>query len=155
MATALEKIAAREQVIAAASDALHAQIQALADQLRDLDAEAADLAVARKVVLALGEDDPPPVTHPGLPDNPVYQPILTALADADAPQRARDLCRALDLGTDASRIEGMRSKLKRLVTTGLVAEDTPGLFTVPRPRAAEADADLRTSPHPKDESGIN
>jgi hypothetical protein len=117
MATALEKIAAREQAITAAADDLRMQIQTLTDQLRDLDTEAADLATARKVILALGEDDPPPATHPGLPDNPVYQHILTVLTDADTPQRARDLCRALDLGTDASRIEGMRFKLKRLVTT--------------------------------------
>ena len=155
MATTLEKIAAREQAITAAADNLHAQIQTLTDQLRDLDAEAADLATARKVVLALGEDDPLPETHPGLPDNPVYQHILTVLTDATTPLRCKDLCHALDLGTGASQIEGMRSKLKRLVTTGLVAEDAPGLFTVPRPRTAETGADLHASPQPKDESGIS
>jgi hypothetical protein len=31
-------------------------------------------------------------------------------------------------------IEGMRAKLKRLVATGLVTEDTPGMFAIPRPR---------------------
>ena len=142
MATTLEKIAAREQAITAAADDLNAQIQSLAEQLRDLDAEAADLATARRVVLSLGGDDPPPATHPGLPDNPVYQNVLTVLTEATTPLRCKDLCHALDLGTDASRIEGMRSKLKRLVTTGLVAEDTPGLFTVPRPRTAETGTDL-------------
>jgi hypothetical protein len=65
MATALEKIAAREQAITAAADDLRMQIQTLTDQLRDLDTEAADLATARKVILALGEDDPPPTCELG------------------------------------------------------------------------------------------
>ena len=132
MTTTLEKITAREQQIAASADALHAQIHTLTEQLRELDAEVGDLAVARKVILALGEDDPPPAA---LPDNPVYQHVLTVLTDAKSPLRARDLCRALDLGTDASKVEGMRSKLKRLVTNGLVTENEPGLFVLTRPLA--------------------
>ena len=134
MTTVLEKIAAREQQITETADALRTQIDALADRLRDLQAEAGDLAVARKVILALGQDDPPPAA---LPDNPVYQHILTVLTDAKTPLRARDLCRALDLGTEPNRVETMRAKLKRLVTTGLVTEDEPGLFTLPRPRTSD------------------
>lgn len=134
MTTTPEKIAARERQIAESADALRTQIATLADRLRDLDAEAGDLAVARKVILALGQDDQPSAT---LPDNPVYQHILTALADTQTPMRARDLCRALDLGTDPSKVEGLRSKLKRLVTTGLIIEDEPGLFTLPRPRTGD------------------
>lgn len=134
MTTTLEKIAARERQIAESADALRTQIATLADRLRDLDAEAGDLIVARKVILALGQDDQPPAA---VPDNPVYQHILTALAGAKTPMRARDLCRALDLGTEPSKVEGMRSKLKRLVTTGLIIEDEPGLFTLPRPRAGD------------------
>jgi hypothetical protein len=43
---------------------------------------------------------PSPATgpaRPAIPDHPAYQQILTALADADMPMRARDLCQALDL----------------------------------------------------------
>jgi len=88
-------------------------------------------------VLALGEEEPVPTTHPGLPDNPAYQHILTVLTDAEAPLRCKDLCHALDTGTGHTHIEGMRSKLKRLVATGLVVEDGPGLFAIPRPRAGD------------------
>uniref|UniRef100_A0AAU1HXL0 MarR family transcriptional regulator n=1 Tax=Streptomyces sp. NBC_00180 TaxID=2903632 RepID=A0AAU1HXL0_9ACTN len=35
--------------------------------------------------------------RPDIPDHPVYQQILTALAVAGRPMRARDPCRALDL----------------------------------------------------------
>jgi hypothetical protein len=132
--TALERITDREQAVNGDADQVRAQIDALAGRLRELDAELADLQVARKVVLALGDDEP---TGPRLPDNPVYQHILTALNDATTPMRAKDLCHALDLGLEPSRIEGMRSKLKRLVATGLVAETEPGLFTLPRPRPGD------------------
>ena len=135
--TTLEKIADRERAVTETAEQLHAQVAALTEQLRELDAELHDLAVARKVILALGEDKPAPATHPGLPDNPVYQHALTVLTDAQAPLRAKDLCRALDTGTAPNHIETMRAKLKRLVTTGLVTEDEPGLFTVPRPRTGD------------------
>jgi hypothetical protein len=130
--TALEKITDREQTVNATADQVRAQIDDLAGRLRELDAELADLQVARKVILALGDDELP---GPSLPDNPVYQHILTALNDGTAPMRAKDLCHALDLGFEPSKIEGMRAKLKRLVATGLVAEDEPGLFTLQRPRS--------------------
>jgi hypothetical protein len=132
--TALEKIADREHAVTTTAEQVSAQIHTLAERLRELEAELADLQVARKVMLALGDDEP---AGPRLPDNPVYQHILTALNDGTAPMRAKDLCHALDLGFEPTKIEGMRSKLKRLVATGLLAEDEPGLFTLPRPRSGD------------------
>jgi hypothetical protein len=135
--TTLERITDREQQLASEAEHVDAQIAELTTRLVDLDAELADLAVARKVVLALGEDELVPATHPGLPDNPAYQHILSVLTDADRPLRCKDLCHALDTGTGPNQVEGMRSKLKRLVRTGLVTEDEPGLFAIPRPRAGD------------------
>lgn len=132
--TALEKIADREHAVTTETGQLRAQIEALTGRLRELEAELADLQVARKVILALGDDEP---AGPRLPENPVYQHILTALDDATAPMRAKDLCHALDLGFEPSKIEGMRAKLKRLVATGLVTENEPGLFTLPRPHSGQ------------------
>jgi hypothetical protein len=129
--TALEKIADREQAPNAAADHIRAQIEQPAERLRETDSEPAELIVARKVTLALGEDEP---AHPRLPDNPVYQQILTALPSAPDPLRAPDLCHAPDPGPESTRIEGMRSKPKRPVATGPVAEDEPGLFTPTRPQ---------------------
>ena len=132
--TALEKIADRADAVATTASQVRAQIDALVERLRELEAELADLQVARKVILALGDDEH---AGPRLPENPVYQHILTALNDGTAPMRAKDLCRALDLGFEPTKIEAMRSKLKRLVATGLVTEDEPGLFTLPRPRSGD------------------
>ncbi|NGO43365.1 hypothetical protein [Streptomyces ureilyticus] len=42
--------------------------------------------------------------------------------------RAHHLCAALGLPTDKNKVEGFRSKLKRLVERGWLAEDEPGLF---------------------------
>lgn len=48
-----------------------------------------------------------------------YRDIVEVLQDAVHPMRAHDLCAALGLSTDKSKVEGFRSKLKRLVE-GLV-----------------------------------
>ena len=133
----LERITDRGRQLTTESDQIRTQITELTARLADVDAQLADLATARKVVLALGEDEPVPTTRPGLPDNPAYQHILTVLTDAATPLRCKDLCHALDTGTEPTRIEGMRSKLKRLVATGLVTEAEPGLFAIPRPRTGD------------------
>ncbi|WP_194891439.1 hypothetical protein [Catenulispora pinisilvae] len=136
--TTLEKIADRQQALSAQADQVRAQIQQLADRLRDLDAELSDLHVARKVILELGPDEPAP---PGLPDHPDYQHILTVLTGTKTPQRAKDLCHALDMELTPNRIEGVRAKVKRLVKNGLVVENEPGLFTLAHPPTAEPAAD--------------
>lgn len=46
--------------------------------------------------------------------------------------RAHHLRAALGLSTDKSKVEGFRSKLKRLVERGWLTEAEPGLFA-PRP----------------------
>ena len=131
--TTLEWITEREHALADTAEQVRTQISELTARLHDLEAELTDLATARKIVLALGEDEPTPTTHPGLPDNPAYQHILTVLNEAQTPLRCKDLCHALDTGTEPSHIEAMRAKLKRLVTTGLVTEQAAGLFVIPRP----------------------
>jgi hypothetical protein len=51
--------------------------------------------------------------------------------------RAAQIAAAAGLSTDRSRVEGLRSKLKRLAERGWLAEEAgPGLFAVP----ARADA---------------
>jgi len=48
--------------------------------------------------------------------------------------RACDLCLALDLPILPKNTEGIRSKLKRLVSRGILTETEPGLFAHPRPK---------------------
>jgi hypothetical protein len=52
--------------------------------------------------------------------------------DAGRPLRAVQIAAAAGLSTDKAKVEGLRSKLKRLVERGWMAEDAgPGLFTLP------------------------
>jgi transposase len=77
--------------------------------------------------------DAPAGSAPALPEHPAYQQILTAFADLGRPLRARDLCAVLDLPIASKNTENIRSKLKRLVSRGILIEAEPGLFAQPRP----------------------
>jgi len=107
--------------------------------VRELDEAVSDLQVTRKTLISLaGHDDGRPAAEPArpspaLPGHPACQQILTAFADLRRPLRARDLCQALDLPIAAKNTENIRSKLKRLVSLGILVETEPGLFTQPHP----------------------
>lgn len=79
-----------------------------------------------------------------------YADIVEALADAVHPMRAHQLCSVLGLSTDKNKVEGFRSKLKRLSGRGWIVEVEPGLFasrdTVPQGRAPGRGNDPAGSP---------
>jgi len=78
----------------------------------------------------------PGVAQSVLPSS--YRDLLEVLVDAGRPLRAGRIAAAAGLSTDKSKIEWLRSKLKRLVGRGWLAEDGPGLFMVPRRDAQDA-----------------
>jgi hypothetical protein len=57
-----------------------------------------------------------------------YQQLWPAVRDAGAPVRAQELARTLGLEPTPANVEGLRSKLKRLVARGWIAEPAPGVF---------------------------
>jgi hypothetical protein len=82
-----------------------------------------------------------PLWRPGLAQSVLpssYRDLLEVLVDAGRPLRAGRIAAAAGLSTGKSKIEGLRSKLKRLVERGWLAEDGPGLFMVPRRDARDA-----------------
>ena len=134
----LDRIDAREQALASEGADTQARIDELTARLRELQQEVSDLQVTRKTLIALaGQDDEPPAAEaapaPDLPGHPACRQILDAFAELRRPLRARDLCTALDLPITAKNTEGIRSKLKRLVSRGILIETEPGLFTQPSP----------------------
>jgi multidrug resistance efflux pump len=130
----LDRIDAREQALAREAEQAQAAIDEAAARLRELQQEISDLQVTRKTLLSLaGQDEEPAAPAPALPEHPAYQQILGTFADLQRPLRARDLCTALDLPIAARNVEGIRSKLKRLVSRGILVETEPGLFTQPSP----------------------
>ena len=134
----LDPIDAREQALAREAEQAQAAIDEAAARLRELQQEISDLQVTRKTLIALaGQEDEPPAAEaapaPDLPGHPACRQILDAFAELRRPLRARDLCTALDLPIAAKNTEGIRSKLKRLASRGILVETEPGLFTQPSP----------------------
>ena len=61
-----------------------------------------------------------------------YRDLLEVAEDAGRPLRAGQIAAAAGLSTDKAKVEGLRSKLKRLVERGWLAEEAgPGLFGLP------------------------
>ncbi|QNE73529.1 hypothetical protein F0344_01905 [Streptomyces finlayi] len=128
----LEHIKVRERELVGQAEQFRARIEELTRQLGEIDAESENLRITRKTLLALSLPSPTAdPERPDIPDHPAYQQILTALADAARPMRARDLCQALDLPILPKNTEGIRSKLKRLVSRGILIEPESGLFARP------------------------
>ncbi|MEU6260368.1 hypothetical protein [Streptomyces sp. NPDC047043] len=90
------------------------------------------LETTRETALDLAAEDggPPPQPLP-----PGYREILALFEQNGDGLRAGDVCRTLGTGTEPRHTEGMRAKLKRLVSRGIRTEPEPepGLFTLPRP----------------------
>jgi hypothetical protein len=62
---------------------------------------------------------------------PDYQRLVEVLADRGGEAMdCRQLAAALGLEVVAAKVEGVRSKVKRLAVRGWLAEDRPGMFSV-------------------------
>ncbi|WP_067479803.1 hypothetical protein [Nocardia amamiensis] len=59
-----------------------------------------------------------------------YQDVLDVLTDAGRGLRAGHIAAALGLEVAPAKVEGLRSKLKRLVARVWLNEQTPGLFSI-------------------------
>jgi len=68
------------------------------------------------------------LTLEALPD--YYQPLFTRLLESSEPLRCQQVAAALGSELVPKKIEGVRSKLKRLVERGWAVEEAPGLFAV-------------------------
>lgn len=136
----LDLITARESAATVQAEQLREQIATLAEQLAVVDTELADLATTRNTLLRLaGTTDTGPPADATVA-SPAYQQILAVFATTDhSGLRAKDICRALGIGTAAKDTEGLRAKLKRLVARGVLTEPEPGLFTLAQPATSSPD----------------
>lgn len=75
----------------------------------------------------------------------VYRDILEVVSDASGPVRAKQIVPRIGLPAETGKIEGTRSKLKRLVERGWLDEDTPGMFTL-RPSRSSPTPSARPKP---------
>ncbi|WP_329581913.1 hypothetical protein OG500_19210 [Kitasatospora sp. NBC_01250] len=72
-----------------------------------------------------------------------YRDIVEVVSDAPGAVRAKQIAPRIGLPVSAAKIEGTRSKLKRLVERGWLDEDTPGLFTTARRRTGSSPNSLQ------------
>jgi hypothetical protein len=158
MGSLIEELKRREAAARVEADRLRSRIEELAGDLARAEERVSRLAVAREEVMRVLEEPAaaePPAGEPG-PASPVgavtvppwqegadvsvlprsYQDLLEVAADADRPLRAAEFAAAAGLGTDKAKVEGLRSKLKRLAGRGWLAEEPGGLFTLPARTAA-------------------
>jgi hypothetical protein len=168
MASLIEELQRREAAARHEVDELRGEITRLGERLAQAEERLARLEITRETVTEIlggvGADRPAaavgaapegspvaggspigvvtvPPWRPGLAQSvlpPSYRDLLEVLADAGRPLRAGSIAAAAGLSTDRPKIEGLRSKLKRLAERGWLAEDGPGLFALPRREAQDA-----------------
>lgn len=130
------RIAERETELADQAAALRTEIDQLTAGLHGVERDLEHVRITRQTAAELADGLAPDAADqadPVLPEHPLYPQIIAVFHTRQQPLRARDLCEALDLGLLPKDIEGIRSKLKRLVARGILAEAQPGLFTHTRP----------------------
>jgi hypothetical protein len=131
-ATILDLITARQNAATAARDRLRQEMTTLAADLAAIERELSDLATTRQTLITLTQGEVTS-TEPSIMSEP-YQQILAAFTPDGPGLRAKDVCRALGIGTEPKDTEGIRAKLKRLTNRQILTETEPGLFTLTRKR---------------------
>ncbi|MFB6785017.1 hypothetical protein ACFCX0_49405 [Streptomyces sp. NPDC056352] len=115
---------------------MRVEIDQLTARLNSIERDLEHVQITRQTATSLADgldQDAPSPAEPELPEHPFYPQLLAVFHEKQRPLRARDLCEALDLGLLPKNVEGVRSKLKRLVARGILTETEPGLFTQNRP----------------------
>jgi hypothetical protein len=126
--TVLDLIAARETAASAVRDELHQQMTKLAAQMAAIESELADLATTRKTLTTILEHQAT-AAEPAIISEP-YQQILAVFTSERGALRAKDVCRALGIGTEPKDTESIRARLKRLASRQILTENQPSLFTL-------------------------
>lgn len=138
----LDKLAARQAAAEAEITDLREQIGKLTAVLAAAERERDRWAETRETVLALAaEEHPDPATLTRVPVTPGDPQIIAVFTGGTGRLRAKEICRALGAGTDARHVEGVRSKLKKLVARSILDEPAAGLFDL----AAKPDAQRATT----------
>ena len=158
MGSLIDELQRREAAARAEAGQLRGQIAELAERLAGVEERLSRLVIAREVVdevlgeagagvlpaaepevaghsPAIGVLAVPPwragLAASALPQ--AYRDLLEVVEDAGRPLRAGQIAAAAGLSTDKSKVEGLRSKLKRLAERGWLAEEAgPGLFALAR-----------------------
>ncbi|WP_162958862.1 hypothetical protein [Nocardia yunnanensis] len=146
-----EELARRETAAAERVEGLRQQIAELTEQLAVAEQVLSRLAITRETMAEILTDaeEPAPIANSRSPIGAMLVPqresgmdaatvlpedygeIMAVLAEADHGLRAGQVAVELGIPTiDRSKVEGLRSKLKRLVARGWLDQEPAGVFTI-------------------------
>ena len=162
MGSLIDELQRREAAACAEAEGLRGQIGQLTERLAGVEERLSRLVIARETVDEVLREAGAEESSAVMPDGAVasrsvhlsavgvlavppwgagleasalpeaYRDLLEVLEDAGRPLRAAQIAAAAGLSTDKAKVEGLRSKLKRLVDRGWLAEEAgPGLFGLP------------------------
>jgi hypothetical protein len=174
MGSLIDELRRREAVAREEAEELRGQIAQLTERLAEAEDRLSRLVIARETVdevlseagpqaspAAVPEETGPsrpghlpaggvlmvPPWRPGLDGSALpqaYRDLVEVAADAGRPLRAGQIAAAAGLRTDKAKVEGLRSKLKRLAERGWLTEEAgPGLFGLPARNGSAAGAGQR------------
>ena len=163
MGSLVDELQRREAAARAEAEGLRGQIAGLTERLAGVEERLSRLVITRETVKEVlsgsGAEASPTVMPDGVaasrPGHPSavgvlavppwrpgldakvlpesYRDLLEVVEDAGRPLRAGQIAAAAGLSTDRAKVEGLRSKLKRLAERGWLAEEAgPGLFALAR-----------------------
>lgn len=142
----LERVTQAEAAARQQADELRAQLAAVEEQLRRLaitretltefvdDPSETDTATGDGVAI----EEPSGSARGDLADEPPHLPplrgfrqqVVAFLATTEKPMRAREIAQAIGKPDTRSQVEGMRSRLQRLVSDGWLRREADGLYSV-------------------------
>ena len=162
MGSLLDELQRREAAAGEEAGELRARIAQLTERLAGVEERLSRLVITREMVEEVLSEAGPEASPAAVPDGPVpsrsgrlspagvlavppwragletsalpqaYRDLLEVAEDAGRPLRAAQFAAAAGLSTDKAKVEGLRSKLKRLAERGWLAEEAgPGLFGLP------------------------
>lgn len=148
MASLLERVAQAETAALRQAENLRAQLAEVEDRLQRLaitretlteftDDHLSDADIPEDDDASAEEEPPAParldleVEHTRLPPLRGFrQQVVALLATADEPMRTREIVQAIGKPDTRSQVEGMRSRLQRLVTDGWLRREADGLYAI-------------------------
>jgi hypothetical protein len=159
MGSLIDELQRREAAARAEAEGLRGQIAQLTERLAGVEERLSRLVIARETVDEVLSEAGAAASSAVMPDGAAasrsghlspagvlavppwragledavlpeaYRDLLEVLEDASRPLRAAQIAAAVGLSTDKAKVEGLRSKLKRLAGRGWLAEEAgPGLF---------------------------
>jgi cell division septum initiation protein DivIVA len=131
MGSLIDELQRREAAARAEAEELRGQIAELTEHLAGVEERLSRLVIARETVdevLSEGAE-----ASPAMPERAAPSRFGHLSPIGGRPVRAAQIAAAAGLSTDKSKVEGLRSKLKRLAERGWLAEEAgPGLFALAR-----------------------